>query len=172
MSEPLDPEMQRVQIVIRPKFGTLTEEQRRDIVDAVRLTNVGMVRVDEAIFFNLGIGAGLGGIPITIDVWISVGAGTASGLLTLGIAKAVGPIVKILRAGMSRLVLVVRSDAEESSTYLVNNPHDDALSAVEAIPADFEVTTTMETRTRVWRDGRWEHYESTTRQERGTGAMS
>ena len=58
MSDSLEPEMQRVQIVIRPKSGTLSEEDRLAIVKALRSTNLGQVRVGEAILFNLGLGGG------------------------------------------------------------------------------------------------------------------
>jgi len=70
MSAQLNPEMQRVQIVIRPKYGTLAEEDRQAIARELRDTNIGQVRVDEAIVFNAGIGGP--GAPITIDVWLSI----------------------------------------------------------------------------------------------------
>jgi hypothetical protein len=165
VTDPLDLEPQRVQVIIRPKYGTLTDRERKAIVNAVQGTQLGQVRIDEAVVFNLGIGGGLGGLPITVDVWLSIGEGAAGGLLTLAIARAVAPIVKILHNRIARLVTVVHKDDGEPVRYIVDPP--DELQALDAVPADYEVTIRTESRTRVWRDRRWEHYESTTRTESG-----
>jgi hypothetical protein len=99
---------------------------------------------------------------------MSVGAGTAAGLLTLAISKTVAPIVKILQGQLAHLITIVHADDAAPVTYVVNDP-EEIPQAVDAIPADFEVTTRSETRTRVWRDGRWEHEETTTPRFEGRG---
>jgi hypothetical protein len=58
----------------------------------------------------------------------------------------------------------VQQDEEPAVTYVVNEPSE-ALPAVDAIPGDFEITTRTESRTRIWRDGHWQHEETTTRFE-------
>ena len=116
MSGELALEPQRIHITVRPRFGTFSERERMAIGNAVQGSDLGEVRIDEAIEFNLGLGGGPGGLPITIDVWLFMGgvaSGVASGLLTMAITKAIAPIVKIIRHRIATLVVVVRRDNAE-----------------------------------------------------------
>jgi hypothetical protein len=70
-----DPEARRIQINLRLRYGTFTDQERRDIVSALEGIPFGEIRIDEAIVYNLGIGGVPGGIPITIDVWLHIGEG-------------------------------------------------------------------------------------------------
>jgi hypothetical protein len=155
---------QNIQIRFSAKFGTFTDIERKAIVDAVGKSYLGEVRLDEAIVSNLGIG-GPGGLPITIDVWLNIGEATAASLLAVAIRKGIAPVAKILHKRLVRLVALVHRDESEPVTYIAGPPEIE--SALEAMPADYEVTIRTESRTRVWRDGRWEHYESTARTESG-----
>jgi len=53
------------QLVIRLKYGRFSDEDRGAIIEAFRDSQLGQVRIDEAIVTNLGIG-GPGGLPITL----------------------------------------------------------------------------------------------------------
>ena len=165
-----DVEPYRIQITIRPEYETLTSGERKALEKALRDSHLGIVRIDEAIIVNLGRG-GVGGVPLTIDVWLNIGEGAAAILLAAAVTKGITPIIKVLRKRIARLVAVVHRGVPEEGndpvTYIVDPP--DELEALEAMPADYEVTTRTESRTVVWRDGRWERHESTTRVERGTG---
>jgi hypothetical protein len=160
-------EPQRIHITLRPGYGTFSEREREAIVKAVQRSGLGEVRIDEAIEFNLGLGGGPGGLPITFDVWLAIGEGVASGLLTLAITKAIAPIVKIIRHRIARLVVIVRRDTAEPVRYVVNPTEE--LPALDALPADYEVTIRTESRIRIWKNGRWERYESSTAEEREGG---
>ena len=157
-------QLQNIQLRFSAKFGTFTDDERKAIVDAVGKSYLGEVRLDEAIVQNLGIG-GPGGLPITVDVWLNIWEGTASALLAVAIMKGIAPVVRIVQKRLVRLVAVVHQNESEPVTYFVDPP--DELNALDAMPADYEVTIRTESRTRVWRDGRWEQYEATTRTERG-----
>ncbi len=117
--------------------------------------------------FNLGLGGGPGGLPIDIDVMLNIGQQTASQLLAVAIQQGIAPTVRVLHKRIARLTSVVRKDEGEPVRYIVDPPEE--LKALDAMPADYEVTIRTESRTRTWRDGRWEHYESTTKEERGAG---
>ena len=149
-----------VQLTIRLKFGTFTDEQRKAIVEAFRGSELGQVRIDEPIVLNLGIG-GPGGLPITFDVGITILEGTAAGLLTVAITSGIKPVLKVVGNQIMRLVTVVHKDEAEPHTYIAEA--DDADEALAALPADYEETIHTDSRTRVWRDGRWEHEETTSR---------
>lgn len=153
------------QLVIRLKFGQFSDEDRKSITDAFRGSQLGQVRIDEAIVTNLGIG-GPGGLPLTFDVWLNVAEGTASGLLTYVIASAIKPVLKIAGKRLVQLITAVHKDESEPVTYIAQPA--DVSKALEAMPADYEEAIRTESRTRIWRDGRWEHYEQTTRIERGS----
>jgi hypothetical protein len=157
-------QLQNIQLRFSAKFGTFSDDERKAIVDALRTSHLGEVRLDEAIVSNLGIG-GPGGLPITIDVWLNIWEGTAAALLAVAITKGIAPVVKIVQKRLARLVAVVHKDESEPVTYIADPP--EVLNALDAMPADYEITIRTESRTRVWRHGRWEHYESTTRTERG-----
>ncbi len=162
-------EPQRIHITVRPRYGTLSEEERRSIIEALQHSDLGQVRIDEAIVFNLGLGGGPGGLPLDIEVFLNIGQQAAGDLLAVAIRRGIGPIVRILKDRIARLRATIRrGDNEESVRYVVDPP--DESEAVDAIPADYEVTIKTESRTRVWRNGRWEHYESTTRTERGSAS--
>ena len=45
--------------------GTLTDGERRAIINALRDSHLGQVRIDDAIVFNLGLGGGPGGLRST-----------------------------------------------------------------------------------------------------------
>ena len=152
------------QLVIRLKFGRFSDEDRKAIIEAFRESQLGQVRIDEAIVSNLGIG-GPGGLPITFEVWLTIVEGTAAGLLTYAIASGIKPVVKIVGKQLVRLVTVVHKDEDEPVTYLAEPG--EANKALDAMPADFEETVRTESRTRIWRDGRWQHEETTTRTVRG-----
>jgi hypothetical protein len=66
-----------------------------------------------------------------------------------------------------RLVAVIHKDESVPVTYIAD-PHT-ADEALEAMPADYEETIRTESRVRIWRDGRWEHEETTTRTVKGRG---
>jgi triacylglycerol esterase/lipase EstA (alpha/beta hydrolase family) len=149
-----------VQLTIRLKFGTFTDEQRKAIVEAFRGSELGQVRIDEPIVLNLGIG-GPGGLPITFDVWITILEGTAAGLLTVAITSGLKPVLKVIGNQIMRLVTTVHQDEAEAVTYIAQP--EDADDALAALPADYEETLRTESRTRVWRNGRWEHEETTSR---------
>jgi hypothetical protein len=161
---------QYAQVTIRVAFGRLSDEQREALTEAVRGSLLGQVRLDEAIHFNLGIGAApsdFPGLPITADVFLSVVEGTAAGLLTIAIREAVRPAFRALRAAINRWVTVVRRDEREPVSYVIEDAAD-AEAAFDAMPADYEIHTKSETRTRAWRDGRWELYEASQTIVRGT----
>lgn len=158
-------QLHNIQLRFSAKFGTFTDDERKAIVEAVGESYLGEVRLDEAIVQNLGIG-GPGGLPITVDVWLNIWEGTAAALLAVAIRKGIAPVIKVVQKRLVRLVAMVHMDESEPVTYFVDPP--DVLNALDAMPADYEVTIRTESRTRVWRDGRWERYESTTREERGS----
>lgn len=60
-----------VQLTIRLKFGAFSDGERKEIVEAFRHSELGQVRIDEAIVTNLGIG-GPGGLPIEFDIWLTI----------------------------------------------------------------------------------------------------
>lgn len=153
-----------VQLTIRLKFGTFSDDDRKAIVGGFRGSELGQVRIDEAIVSNLGIG-GPGGLPITFDVWLTIFEGAAAGLLTMAIASGITPVLRIVGKRIVRLVAVIHKDEGEPVTYLADPS--EANEALDAMPADYEETIKTESRTRMWRNGRWEHYESTTRSTRG-----
>lgn len=152
------------QLVIRLRFGRFSDEDRKTIIEAFRESELGQVRIDEAIVTNLGIG-GPGGLPITFEVWLTIAEGTAAGLLTYAIASGIKPVVKIAGNQLMRLVAVVHKNEDEPVTYLAESG--EANTALEALPADYDETIQTESRTRIWRDGRWQHDETTTRKVRG-----
>ncbi len=152
-------QLQNIQIRFSTKFGMFTDDERKAIIDAVGKSYLGQVRLDEAIVSNLGIG-GPGGLPITIDVWLNIGEGTVAGLLAVAITKGIAPVVKIVQKRLVRLVALVHSGDSEPVAYIAEPG--EALKALDAMPADYEVSIRTESRTRAWRDGRWEHEETTT----------
>jgi hypothetical protein len=157
-------QLQNIQIRFSATFGMFTDDERKAIIDAVGKSHLGQVRLDEAIVSNLGIG-GPGGLPITIDVWLNIGEGTAAALLAVAITKGIALVVKIVQKRLVRLVALVHSGDSKPVTYIAEPV--DVLEALDAMPADYEVTIRTESRTRVWRDGRWEHEETTTRRVEG-----
>ncbi|TMC54238.1 MAG: hypothetical protein E6J20_03975 [Chloroflexi bacterium] len=152
------------QLVIHLKVGKFTDEERSALVNAFRESELGEVRVDEQIVSNLGIG-GPGGLPINVDVWLNVAEGAAAALLAVVIQSGVAVLVKVIGKRLVRLVSTIRTPESKDVTYIVDGPQ--TIDAVDAIPADYEVAIRTESRTRVWRDGRWERYESTTKTELG-----
>jgi len=85
--------------------------------------------------------------------------------LTYAIASGIKPVVKIVGKQLVRLVAVVRKNEVEPVTYLAEPG--EANTALEAMPADYDETIRTESRTRIWRGGRWQHDETTTRTVRG-----
>ena len=160
------PEPHLIQIAFRLKFGRFTDDERQAIVDTFRESDLGQVRIDEVIASNLGIG-GPGGLPIEFDVWLNIGQQAAGALLALAIAKGIAPALKIVGKRIVRLVAVVRKGEAEPVTYIADPG--DVQEALDAMPADYEETIQTESRLRVWRNGRWEHNETTTRNIQGRG---
>ncbi len=165
----MDPpsEAYRIQLTVRLALGMFPDDDRKAIVAAFRDSDLGQVRIDEAVVTNLGAG-GPGGLPITFDVWLNIGEQAAGALLALAIAKGIAPVVKIVGRRLARLQAIVHKDDGEPVTFLADQR--DAAQALDAMPADYELTVRSESHTRIWRNGKWDHFESDTRIERGGGA--
>jgi hypothetical protein len=156
-----------VQLTIRLKFGTFSTEERRAIVEEFRNSELGQVRIDEAIVTNLGIG-GPGGLPVEFDIWLTIIEGAAGALLATAIASGIAPVIRIVGKRIVRLVAVIHKDEGEPVTYIADP--NEAQHALDAMPADYEETIRSESHTRIWRAGRWERQESNTRIQRGGGS--
>ncbi len=148
-------DLQSAEVTIRPRYGTLSDRDKRAIVLAVAKTNLGQLRIDEAIVYNASL-RGPGGLPITIDLWVTA---IEAGLLADATSAAIRPIVKVLKRRLGYLTIVVHRDEDEPALYVVDDVTE-AHAALEAIPADFEIMTHTNTHIRAWRNGRWEKHES------------
>lgn len=152
------------QVVFRIQYTTLPEDARRELADAIAGNQLGIVRLDETLTLNLGVG-GPGGIPILADVYLNVAEGAASGLLTVAIVQALKPAFGALRHRLFRWTTkVVRKDGP-TVTYAVQADSANADQSFDVMPADYERVVTSEFR--VWRDGRWQRHESIHVVERG-----
>ena len=165
----MDDQAHLVTMTIRLKYGSFSDAERKALVEAFRGTQLGQIRIDEAIVTNLGIG-GPGGLPISFDVWLNIieGAvgGTAAGLLTIAITSGIKPVLRVAGRNLKRLVAVIHKDETEPVTYTADP--DAADQALGAMPADYEEVISTESRLRVWKDGRWQHEETITRSVKGT----
>lgn len=164
----MDDQAHLVTMTIALKYGSFSKEEREALVETFRNSQLGQVRIDEAIVTNLGIG-GPGGLPISFDIWLNIieGAvgGTAAGLLTVAITAGIKPVLKIAGRNLMRLVAVIHKDETEPVSYIADPQA--AGEALEAMPADYEETISTESRLRVWRDGRWQREETMTRRVEG-----
>ena len=150
----------RVWLTVRVQHGQLLSAERKAIAKALRNSPVGMVRIDEAIVTHLGPSRS-SGLPVELDIRLEIYEEMASWLLGAAIAKAIAPIVKVLSSRMTKLVARVYREDQEPITYIINSPED--MKALDAMPADYEMTMRTRARTVVWRDGGWERHEPMTR---------
>jgi hypothetical protein len=165
----MDHQAHLVTMTIGLKYGSFSDDERKALVEAFRNSQLGQVRIDEAIVTNLGIG-GPGGLPISFDIWLNMieGAvgGTAAGLLTIAITSGIKPVLKVAGRNLMRLMAVIHKDETEPVTYIADPEAVD--QALEAMSVDYEEVISTEFRLRIWRDGRWQREETMTRRVKGS----
>jgi hypothetical protein len=154
------PSPRSVILTLQVPYGPLPAETRELLVAELQHVDIGQVRIDDAIVSNLGIG---GGPTINADLIVRIAEGVVSGVITGAILAAPKIVFKIVKGTFefAQFALNVKSTEAETVTYLLP-PDTDEEAAFDAMPADYEVTVRSETRTRVWKDGSWEVFNSHT----------
>lgn len=145
---------------------------RQRLRGAATDTELGLLRVDEPIVSNIGIGGGPGfGAELLIYIAAGTLSGTLSGLLTAGIKDAAKRVFAQLRNRFPHRTLEIKVREEPATeqnpvptvAYTFDSQEiapDEEEQAFDALPADFEIV--IKTRgprqvtVRVWNDGRWQ----------------
>ena len=150
-------DMSYVEIRIESPNVSLPDILRQSIVRELMPYRPYRVWIDEVVISNTGAG---GAPSVSVAVFVDIGEKVASGILTAALLAGAARVLRLLKDHFPFRTLRLKIGRRGAkATYVPPDDDSELDAAIEAIPADYEITIEAQSVWRFWRDGRWEHRE-------------